>query len=566
MQCPPRPRTTFKDALLPEVQEFLLENSPLQLDDRPLPDDGRPQMELGGFPTGNTRSKAALKKANIWLKRCLEGHKLCAGITLGLECGGPRMPKRLLVIDKGPLLRIRLLKDARILPPQQYVCLSHRWSQATEVSSLTRDRETAYETGIPDDRVYPLVRDAVEITYRLGFKYIWIDCFCICQDDPDDWAEQVLEMDTIYENAAVTISALSSNTDPKRGIFAKVPPSMVTGWRPEGEKSAERLRVNGQHPFYLSLTNDQKLKANSNADGFPLVERGWVYQERLCSRRLLHFTDYELVWECKEALSCECRIDERQWSDVKSRGQRVFGMDWKDIVTEYRAKKLTDERDWLPALSGIARRFGSTHNWTYLSGLWLEQLPEQLDWIHSTDLDKPEMCRGLLKHRRIPSWSWISVPGPVEFASQPAHKTARVISHNVVVEGVNPYGDPTTATLVIEGPCISATVEEKLDSHCFKLRVGARNVLLKADDPWNDSGWFPWDLLGKGAEFLVLILSVSEKPGRFESQSFGLALSQVSQAQDGGAVCYRRAGVVDEPLMGIASLADLPPVWRVSLI
>jgi hypothetical protein len=33
-----------------------------------------------------------------------------------------------------------------------------------------------------------------------------------------------------------------------------------------------------------------------------LTERGWAYQERLLSRRLIHFTAEELIWECKEAL------------------------------------------------------------------------------------------------------------------------------------------------------------------------------------------------------------------------------------------------------------------------
>lgn len=30
------------------------------------------------------------------------------------------------------------------------------------------------------------LQDAVIITCKLGFRYIWIDCLCIDQDDPDD--------------------------------------------------------------------------------------------------------------------------------------------------------------------------------------------------------------------------------------------------------------------------------------------------------------------------------------------------------------------------------------------
>lgn len=33
-------------------------------------------------------------------------------------------------------------------------------------------------------------QDAIKITRHLGVKYIWIDCFCIVQDDPQDWERE----------------------------------------------------------------------------------------------------------------------------------------------------------------------------------------------------------------------------------------------------------------------------------------------------------------------------------------------------------------------------------------
>jgi len=38
----------------------------------------------------------------------------------------------------------------------------------------------------------------------------------------------------------------------------------------------------------------------------PLLSRGWAYQERLLSRRTIHFTKGELQWECYQAFWCEC--------------------------------------------------------------------------------------------------------------------------------------------------------------------------------------------------------------------------------------------------------------------
>jgi hypothetical protein len=38
---------------------------------------------------------------------------------------------------------------------------------------------------------------------------------------------------------------------------------------------------------------------------YPLLERGWVFQERLLSARAIHFTTNELMWECREVITCE---------------------------------------------------------------------------------------------------------------------------------------------------------------------------------------------------------------------------------------------------------------------
>jgi len=32
---------------------------------------------------------------------------------------------------------------------------------------------------------------------------------------------------------------------------------------------------------------------------YPLLTRGWTFQERILARRCVHFTVKELVWECK---------------------------------------------------------------------------------------------------------------------------------------------------------------------------------------------------------------------------------------------------------------------------
>ena len=40
-------------------------------------------------------------------------------------------------------------------------------------------------------------------------------------------------------------------------------------------------------------------------NGQPLNQKGWVLQERQLSRRVLHYTNSKLLWECRSRRACE---------------------------------------------------------------------------------------------------------------------------------------------------------------------------------------------------------------------------------------------------------------------
>ncbi|RGP80099.1 heterokaryon incompatibility [Fusarium longipes] len=56
-------------------------------------------------------------------------------------------------------------------------------------------------------------QEAVEITKALDIRYLWIDSFCIIQDDDNDWKTQASLMAAIYENAFITLAAGASQDD-----------------------------------------------------------------------------------------------------------------------------------------------------------------------------------------------------------------------------------------------------------------------------------------------------------------------------------------------------------------
>lgn len=154
----------------------------------------------------------------------------------------------------------------------------------------------------------------------------------------------------------------------------------------------------------------------------PLMQRSWVFQERLLSPRFLHFGEQELIWECMERIACECgrmRIDDplyEGWLEPKHRSHPTFiGEDlerdtnkasraWQSAVTDYSRLQLTYPSDIFPAISGIAKNFREITAWEYIAGMWKETLIIDLIWT----VKSPEhVCR--CEEWRAPTFSWASV-------------------------------------------------------------------------------------------------------------------------------------------------------------
>lgn len=85
--------------------------------------------------------------------------------------------------SKDPLLYI---SDAN--ERSEYVALSYCWGQegnedfVLTQSTLKRKIDIVPLSGLPQT-----LRDAITITKRLGFRYLWIDALCIVQANMEDW-------------------------------------------------------------------------------------------------------------------------------------------------------------------------------------------------------------------------------------------------------------------------------------------------------------------------------------------------------------------------------------------
>jgi hypothetical protein len=73
---------------------------------------------------------------------------------------------------------------------------------------------------------------------------------------------------------------------------------------------------------------------------------------------------------------------------------------WRWLVTNYAKRALTKETYILPALAGLARKFGRRSNLgRYVAGIWTGDLPDSLLWVR--DKGRVPASKYL-----APSWSW----------------------------------------------------------------------------------------------------------------------------------------------------------------
>lgn len=105
----------------------------------------------------------------------------------------------------------------------------------------------------------------------------------------------------------------------------------------------------------------------------PLLSRGWEFQERILSPRVLHFCKDELVWECREESVCECRslpaLPETKkqsyvprnetvprWTFGRKTWRRAFG---KIKITMFRRNKTSPKRQGLSRTAALLHRKNS---------------------------------------------------------------------------------------------------------------------------------------------------------------------------------------------------------------
>lgn len=306
-----------------------------------------------------------------------------------------------------------------------YTALSYVWGRS----------QTDVQLGDTLGILPKTIEDAIEATRMLGYSFLWVDRYCIRQDNARHRMEQIHSMHKIYSNAKVTIVAAAGD-GPDHGL-----PGVSD--RHRREQPQARL---GSRLMVSTLSNPPNLIFSSK-----WWTRGWTYQECMVSKRLLFFTEEQVYFQCKKTAFCEslhCPIN------VGMAQHSSFGIlrdtDIWVCINQYLKRDLTFPSDILNAMFSILQRFQQEMGDGLFKHLW--GLPVLMERFHMQNWDEAfsqallwYLPRPSTRREGFPSWSWTGWSG--------LHCTH--YKRSISVRGMSSRTNDT-----VQGPCFMVNVAD----------------------------------------------------------------------------------------------------------
>ncbi|KAK5655695.1 hypothetical protein OQA88_5628 [Cercophora sp. LCS_1] len=363
-----------------------------------------------------------------WLTYCSTSHPRCTPDPVN---------------STDPYLHVFRLIDVSTLnivsapPAAPYAALSYVWGKAPFLRLLSSNvAALSLPNALVPSTLPPTICHAILATQNLSLRYLWVDALCIMQDNLPEKSVAISAMDLIYARANLTIVA-ASGTHAGSGLPGIEPnsrdlaPYEITIGFPQSRYRFAPARSSPPDVIRQSAWNT----------------RGWTYQERLCSHRLLVFSQQQIVYLCGEAAWCEDTVLEteselvhyeaqplyrlnmpndatnsfmKDVEAVEKGGTSLFG-EYARMVDEYTSRDLTFPGDVLDAFEGGLKRFQergkrSGTDVEFVFGLPTRWLELGLVWeFQMGGRRRFETWRGFSgKEMPFPSWSWMGWVGKTD--------------------------------------------------------------------------------------------------------------------------------------------------------
>ncbi|KAK3356714.1 heterokaryon incompatibility protein-domain-containing protein [Lasiosphaeria hispida] len=447
-------------------------------------------------PEGRIDVESCARSLNFWLGDCSESHEKCK-----VRASNPLLPTRVIrITDNGgphPVVRLMESKGSR----GEYVCLSHCWGELRPTCITTRDTYQRNITEIPWSSLPQTFQDAVSVTKLLGKEFLWIDSICIIQGDDVDWRAEAARMCTVYENAFLTLMAtkakdgrdglLRSESSP---IAARIPDSSLPG----------QLFFRQQSSIPSLGWGDMRAGGGVRPEVNPLLGRAWAFQERCLSFRAAHFTADGILYECIQSQVSDWshgrgipgNLNHGQGSRARLANAREFAAEWARIASAYSGLKLTNDRDRLPALAGMARQLASRgtssgyHPGRYLAGLWEDTFHWDVMWTpgsvcDTSEDDIPTPCSEYI----APTWSWASFKSSMTTWSR-TRCDLSLKDFQIGLTGPDEFGEVSSLTIRVSSRLLHARIwheNQMIDGiiedivHQYRLDVGFGSFIFYPD-------------------------------------------------------------------------------------
>lgn len=396
------------------------------------------------------------------ISTCMKHH------TCGSDkSSSPLLPDRVIWIEAYNVTGIQLVESPRIRA--QYIALSYCWGPVNQDTYLTTAGTLCErKSGMRYKDLPRLFQDVIKTARSLGIEYIWIDRLCIIQGSDEDFHSQAPKMGEIYGNATLTIAAASANTEndgilTTREDVCSSPFKCSFDW--EGVTPVQVRSRRLWHP--LSKEKEGGMYGK-------LSTRAWIWQERLLATRTIFFTPGGLKFECRRHSVWEGFQDGQTGHSWSTQLDNVTEMSWTKLVEDYMTRDITRPSDRPHAIEAVVKRFKRATNWSPCWGLWEDNLTTCLAWC-SMRLPGGSgyvYCRPNPGHH-IPSWSWLSIDGPVSYANA-SDRTAEI--DPMQWELRTRITDPTSGIIRVKGRAIRVLLQVKV-----KLNEAYKDYTKEAD-------------------------------------------------------------------------------------
>lgn len=236
----------------------------------------------------------------------------------------------------------------------KYVTLSYVWG------NVMIDFDNVDSEGMLPEAMPATVIDAIHTTKQLGYRYLWVDKYCIDQKDGPGRLRQINNMDLIFKNSEVTIVA-AAGLDAEFGL---------PGVSARPRKPQKCVHLQGANMMIVSATRvlqDSIRESKWNS-------RAWTYQEAHLASTLLVFTEHELYFESRSGsnretveapfpcLDSNLFIYQKPSFDPWNANNPEFV---SKAIAEYSSRNLSREEDALMAALGFLKAFQDGPNPVY---------------------------------------------------------------------------------------------------------------------------------------------------------------------------------------------------------